>query len=295
MDIEIADFTFAFTPEHDFPVQPIPTLLQSFQRTADAAAPAAPIEMQLVLRLPAEGPTFHPVFTCGEHWALFRDGDEHLYATVAREAGPPRWTARISADCRRITYHAEAALLREGPAPVIAHPVLYPLNKPLLIHILARRRGVLLHASGVNLDGRGVALAGRSGAGKSTLARLFADSGKHGLLSDERIAVREAPAGFRMYGTPWAGDAQIARNDGAPLRALFFLAHGDRHEAVALSPSDAFRRLAAVASIPWYDQPVVSAMLDWTDRLLHQVPAFELRFTPTADVIPFLERVFDSL
>jgi len=295
MDIEIADFIFAFPPEHDYPVQPIPALFQTFRRTAGVAPPVAPIEMRLVLRPPAEGTAFHPVFTCGEHWALFRDGDEHLFASIAREAGSPVWTARITADCRRITYHAEAALLRDGPAPVIAHPVLYPLNKPLLIHILSRHCGILVHAAGVSLNGRGVALAGRSGAGKSTLARLFADSGAHGLLSDERVAIRESAEGFRVYGTPWPGDAHIARNDHAPLQALFFLAHGDRHETVALSPSDAFRRLAAVASIPWYDQPVVPAMLDWAGRLLRQVPAFELRFTPTADVVPFLERFVGSV
>ena len=81
---------------------------------------------------------------------------------------------------------------------VLADAVVYLLG-PVLGFAL-RLRGVLcLHASGVVIDGRAVALLGAQGAGKSTTAGLFAAAG-FAVLADDLVAVR--PVNGRWMAQP---------------------------------------------------------------------------------------------
>jgi len=65
--------------------------------------------------------------------------------------------------------------------------------------LLHQRRDLALHASGVAIDGQGVAFAGPSGRGKSTLAATLMAAG-HGLITDD--ICRVAFAGDRPFAMP---------------------------------------------------------------------------------------------
>lgn len=90
--------------------------------------------------------------------------------------------------------------------------------------------------------------------------------------------MRRHEDGWRVHGTPWPGDAGIARNRSAPLSALVFLAQADHNAIVPIAPADALRRLLIVASVPWYDAEYLPPTLDTADRLLAEVPCYEFRF-----------------
>ncbi len=107
---------------------------------------------------------------------------------------------------------------RRARARVGALPELFPpgsvqnLLRVLLVHELAPRGGLLLHAS--SAEGR--VFFGRSGAGKSTLARGFAEGT---LLSDE-IAVIDGAA--TVHRAPFTGERMPPpRPLSVPLRALY--------------------------------------------------------------------------
>ncbi len=70
---------------------------------------------------------------------------------------------------------------------------------------------LVLHASGIEIDGVVVGFIGESGAGKSTLARYLADRG-HAVAADDLLPVRFAPAAICPIG-----------DRTAPLGGLFFL------------------------------------------------------------------------
>lgn len=55
--------------------------------------------------------------------------------------------------------------------------VSHPLDQLLIINLLSRGRGVMLHSCCVNDNGRGFLFAGTSRSGKSTTARLWLDKG----------------------------------------------------------------------------------------------------------------------
>ena len=167
---------------------------------------------------------------------------------------------------------------------------MYPLDQLLLMHFLARRRGILTHAAGVVENGRSFIFTGASGAGKSTFSELLALAGTGKLLSDERMIVREMAGAMRAFGTPWAGTAGIARNGDAPLAGIFFLKHAPGNRIEKLAPGDALDRLLPLLSIPWYDPDTLSRIIAFAKRLAAKVPAYELGFTPDRSAADFFWR-----
>ncbi|MHB8988710.1 MAG: HprK-related kinase B [Desulfobulbia bacterium] len=85
-----------------------------------------------------------------------------------------------------------------GPCLANANQVINFINNRFISWKL--RQGCLLgHAAGIGLHGCGLALAGFSGMGKSTLALHLMSRGTN-FISNDRVLLREDPAGLFMYG-----------------------------------------------------------------------------------------------
>ncbi len=69
------------------------------------------------------------------------------------------------------------------------------------IERMIKRECMLMHAAGVVLKGKGIAIAGFAGRGKSTLALTLLNRGLK-FLSNDRVMVKKYDGGTRMYGIP---------------------------------------------------------------------------------------------
>lgn len=230
-----------------------------------------------------------PLFVGGPAWTLFRSGEE--YWMVSRPPGWPEpvWAACISAGCDRVTLHCgEGMITRDDAGSRVVDPFCYPLDQIVCMLYLATRGGVIVHAAGMGTARGGFVFAGRSGAGKSTLSRQLV--GREGVraLSDDRVVLRKIGGGFRMYGTPWPGEARIAENGWAPLERIFFLQKSPEDRLVPLTPGEAMERLMPVVSAPWFSRELIVPQLAFLDELLAAAPAFDLHFRPTAAVAELL-------
>ena len=222
------------------------------------------------------------IFDSARSWRVFRDGADFLLAFDSAGARPqPFWLARMNGDFSRGDVYCGPGLVRmlDGGAE-IPNPVRYPLDQILLMNFLGRRGGAIIHASSAVIAGRGIIFPGKSGAGKSTIAGCLAARNDFSILSDDRVVVREGEDGPVVFGTPWPGDAGIARNERAPLRGIFFIRPGPDVRIIEVAPGEAIERLLPVTSIPWYDRETVPLMLSFLGRLVSRVPAYQLIFTP---------------
>lgn len=230
-----------------------------------------------------------PFFIGGPAWTLFRDGEEYWMVNKPPGWPKPVWAARISAGREQVTLHCgERMVAREGSGHWVADPFCYPLDQFVCMLHLATRGGVIVHAAGMETARGGFVFAGRSGAGKSTLSRQLA--GREGVraFSDDRIVLRKIGGGFRMYGTPWPGEAEIAVNGWAPLERVLFLCKSPEDRLVPLTPGEAMERLMPVVSAPWFSRELIVPQLAFLDELLAAVPAFDLHFRPTPAVAELL-------
>lgn len=226
------------------------------------------------------------VYDNDKMWTMYRD-EEHFWI----ENHPPGadrliWLAKTNADFSEIDLYCPDDLKNTY---ALTNNIRYPLLQIVLMHFLAQREGALVHAAGATIRGEGCLFPGISGAGKSTLTNRLANSSRVKRLSDDRMVVRKTGGDFKTFGTPWPGDSGIAENEGAPLSAIFFIAKNPENRIVRIPPGQALERLMPVTSIPWYDRDGVTDILDFLGETVREIPAFELRFKPGAEVAELVE------
>jgi hypothetical protein len=231
------------------------------------------------------------IFDTLELWSMFSSGNEYFWVDAVESS--PRESACIASFQRkpeRVAVYCRDRLISETDGQrMIDNPFVHPLDQLLMMYALAERDGAILHACAVELDGKGLLLPGKSGAGKTTISRLFAARG-HTLLSDDRVVARKIKNDFYAFGTPWAGDAGIAENRKLPLKGIFFIRQSSGNRIEKITAATAAERLMPMASIPWFDEKTMPAILSFCEDLILHVPAYELFFKPDTEVVDVLEK-----
>jgi len=225
----------------------------------------------------------HPrLFDSGGTWQLHRLDDGVLFTFFSPVFGPlPYKTARV-----RGGADVDVRLNRRYFSGRAVDPLEYPLDELIVITALSGGLGLEIHGCGVlDADGRGYLFAGQSGAGKSTVARLWLEQPGATVLSDDRVIVRPDGAGFRIYGTPWHGEAPLASPAHARLAGVFLLRQDDHHGVRPLPRALAAARLFASSFPLFHDASAIDFSLELLDSLTGAVPCAELGFTPAGSLV----------
>jgi len=222
------------------------------------------------------------LFDSGAVWSMFDDGGRIRIDCSSEVLGDtPYKVAYFDRD-----FTAGRVLLRADLFDGAVDALEYPLDEVLVAHLLARGRGVELHASGIiDAEGRGRLFVGQSGAGKSTTARLWMDTEDVEIVSDDRVIVRNVSGEWRMFGTPWHGEAALSSPASAPLDGVFLLQQAQETKLVDVAPSEAAARLFACTFPLFHDGRALAFTLDFLDQLVAAVPVRVLEFTPDRSVV----------
>jgi hypothetical protein len=222
------------------------------------------------------------LFDSGAVWRVYEDGGAYRIDCASETFGrEPYKSARFDRDFREGTI-----AVRRGAYTDSMHPLDYPLDEVIVAHLLSRGRGAELHGCGIiDENGKGQLFVGQSGAGKSTTARVWLAEGDYEIVSDDRVIVRLIGGEWRMFGTPWHGEAELSTPASAPLAAIHLLAQAPQTESIALPPAQAAAALFGCAFPPFYDAGAVAFTLECLERLVQDVPVRRLRFAPDRSVI----------
>jgi hypothetical protein len=241
------------------------------------------------IRLEAvEGPVPVPppeslLFESGGIWRVHAWRRRLLYSFREEGlTGPATRGLEIDSGWRRGVLH-----LAPGPRlDVVGHALSYPLGELLFSHRHTASGGLVLHASGVLVDGEVILFSGVSGAGKTTISRLWE---RHcpaaTVLSDDRIVIRPAADGsFRAWGTPWHGTGKHASPRSGRVRAVLFLRRGRGDRLVPVPPPAAAAQLLARSFPPIWSHRAMATALGTATRFAAAVPghAFSFRIGPGA-------------
>ncbi len=224
------------------------------------------------------------IFDTGSVWRLEEVGENRLLTFRSALYGKEPYLA-VEFDREFDQGHGETLV----GGPILAagemHPFVYPFDEVVFLARLSRGRGVLVHACGLTVDGRGLLFLGTSGAGKSTTARLWLERGGVTVLSDDRIAVRADGDGYRIFGTPWHGEAGLEAPISAPLDAVFILEQAPRTQIVELAPAGAVAQMMVRAFPAMWEQEGLEFAVRFLSDLVERVPVRKLRFVPDRSAI----------
>ena len=223
------------------------------------------------------------VFDCPPIWTLYRRGATAIIKIFAGRARLER-TLVLPPPIKN------AELYFSPTADRFIDPFFGPTLELLMLNYLARGRGVVLHACGIDRNGSGILFVGESGAGKSTLANLWRPEAGVDVLSDDRVIVRREGDRFRLYGTPWHGTAGFASARSLTLKRIFFIKHGRENSIADAEGADPVSRLMTCSFPPFWDPRGLTFTLDLFAGLAARVPCRELTFKPDKSVIEFIIR-----
>ena len=147
---------------------------------------------------------------------------------------------------------------------------------------LLRHDGMMLHASAVELDGMAYLFSGPCGMGKSTHTRIWQETFGEGvhLFNDDKPALRRVDGRWYAYGTPWAGKHGLNINMRVPLAGICFLQRGQENRIRRLDTKEAIANLIAQTTRRAAKQETLLLMLTQVDRLVREIPVFELENLP---------------
>lgn len=263
-----------------------------------------PVEIRLDEAPDLNGATL--LFDTGEAWSAHQHSTDLFLRMRGPGHGPEsyQWIAQLPKSLTSVVLHCSERLVEERQPNSIrlANPLRYPLDQLLTSLVLAPRDGLIVHGAGLVArhgdvtEDQAIVFAGVSGAGKTTFMGLCADEPELAGLSDDRIILRHstrhhATSDILAFGTPWAGEGRVAVHRSAGLRAVCFLQHADRDRLRTLTSRDALERLLPVTSIPWFLPRLMEPALSFCERLVEEVPFFELGFRPESNGGDLVRRV----
>ena len=271
------------------------------------------------------------IFIHAGPWKLFRNRKGYKIAFFFPALKPDYYMlAEFKRDFSRVRLYIKDADLRYAQNDkrraqndnkktfIISHP----LDQLLVINLLSRGRGVMIHSCCVNDNGRGFLYAGTSRSGKSTTAKLwlkqtkpsesphtplwkrdnppsspFIKGGIEGdfkdmtgvkVLSDDRIIIREFDDKIYAYGTPWHGEVNVCDPGRVEIERIFFLQHSTKNYVKSLPPVDAATRMFVRCFPTFWDKEGMAFTLKFIDEVVRKVPCYEFGFVPDKSAVNFV-------
>ena len=151
---------------------------------------------------------------------------------------------------------------------------------------------MMLHASFIRFQGKGILFTAPCGTGKSTQAALWEQFMEADILNGDRTGIRNIDGRWTGFGLPFAGTSRIYRNEQAPICAIVALSQAPENTISRLRPSQAIAKLLPELSCRRWDADFMTRIFDLSLQLVQDVPVYHLACTPDRDAVTTL---FDTL
>jgi len=137
--------------------------------------------------------------------------------------------------------------------------------------------GIIMHASSVAYNGKGIAFTAPSGTGKSTHASLWVRHHHASIVNDDCPALRHYNGDTVIYGTPWNGSRKKSYNLHAPLTAVVILEQSKQNHIRELSAGEAIPLLIPRLFLPYYNPVLMDRALENADKIFRSMPIYHLK------------------
>lgn len=160
-------------------------------------------------------------------------------------------------------------------------PLEYPLDGLVLYYLTVISGDIMIHASGVNLDGHGYLFSGTSGKGKSTIASIFGGSGAR-VIHDDRLIIRNINGKYYMHNTPVYKDDKPAESI---INRIFLIEHGDENKIIPVTGASAVSLIIANCIQHNYNPELIARFLGAVSIMSTVIPVAKLHFKPDKQII----------
>jgi hypothetical protein len=179
----------------------------------------------------------------------------------------------------------KASIMYKEPDFTAVSAVTGPLLEILFRNRLLFNKGLVLHASAVQFEGKGILFSAPSETGKTTQANLWCKEMRATLINNDRPAVRLIDNEAYVYGTPWSGTISECNNSNAPLSAIVMLEQATENYICKLSTNDAILKLMPRCFLPYYDRDLMNIAISNLESILKKLPVYLLKCRPDREAV----------
>lgn len=153
---------------------------------------------------------------------------------------------------------------------------------------LLRFDGLILHASVVDWEGKGILFCAPSGTGKSTQAALWERYKGSRTLNGDRAGIRCEGGIWKAWGLPFAGTSGIYSNESVPIRAIVLLRQGAENVITPVQPIEAFKRMLPECSAQRWEAGFMERLTGVLSALICDMPMYQLSCRPDLEAVELL-------
>ena len=150
----------------------------------------------------------------------------------------------------------------------------------LFRNLILLRDGIIIHASAVKWQDRGILFTAPSGTGKSTQAELWKSYMGAEILNGDRPAIKLTKEGPAACGTPWSGLTPVFANKEALLSAIIILEQAPENSIRRLDPANSVSLLLPRCFLPYFDDNMMETAITTIEKILNRVPIYLLKCRP---------------
>ncbi len=174
-------------------------------------------------------------------------------------------------------------------APVFMDERYFWTSVPLAQYLLMKK-GVLMHASFIDIGGSAVLFSAPCGTGKSTQAELWRVHRNAEIINGDKAGVYLENGKAFAGGIPFCGTSGICKNRDLPLKAIVLLSQGKENIAKHLTGVEALQGVIKNIYLDLLAPMEKQMCIDFVIELLSAVPVISLECTPDERAIEELEK-----
>jgi hypothetical protein len=146
-------------------------------------------------------------------------------------------------------------------------------------------RGIVIHSSAIEWEGKGIMFSAPSGTGKTTQANLWKKHMGARILNGDRPAVRVIDGYTYIYGTPWSGSTPEFLNSRAPLKAIIMLEQDSQNSIRKLTSQQAVAYLLPRSFLPYHDKDLMNLAIQNLESIISSTPVYLLKCKPDSEAV----------
>jgi hypothetical protein len=281
--LQIADFNFGIYSENLFPIQLeegfsdfILPEISTIDRSIFVHANSIDLPKDVVLSYEAKQneSILWRIYHQKEiiYLDVFHPIDENLQQRASYSFKEKRWDIY----CQPIKNH---------DGELVLMPLAYPMAPLIWYYLTTEEKVIMVHASGVTIDGKGRLFSGFSGVGKSTLAGIWEDKGAK-IINDDRLLLRIKSDGIWMYNTPMP---YYDHSKKTKLHHLYLPFHAPENSHELLKGTQGMANFLAFCIQHGYQKNMLLYHVSVVEEILEKCSIARLGVVPTASICSFIE------
>ena len=156
---------------------------------------------------------------------------------------------------------------------------------------MSQKDTILMHASAVEHEGKGIVFTAASGVGKTTQAELWEKYKNAKILNGDKVFLKQEEDGIHAWGSPWKGSSPYACNESAKLRAIVVLEQAVENSIQKLNVLESMQYFVPHVFYPCWDEQCEQAVLTFLDQVLEETEIYLLKCRPDETAVELLASV----